>query len=85
MTNPMQLHPLPPREYIERFVYRLDLKLGPVYSSQYKEFEVWCHARLGIKYKDWCITTAGKGVYTLHCTNNKWATFLALTWVDMIV
>jgi uncharacterized protein YycO len=72
-------------DYLKQFEYRVTIKLGPTYSNQYQEFSTWCHARLGDKYKDWFITSNSKGVYTLFCRSNKWATFLALTWVDNLV
>ena len=71
-------------EYLKQFEYRLCVRLGPTYKPEYKEFVEWCDTRLGIKFKDWFITSNGKGTYTLHARSNKWATFLALTWVDYI-
>ena len=72
-------------EYIERFDYRLTVKLGKTYTPEFKEFSAWCENRLGTKYKDWFLTSNSKGHYTLFCKSNKWSTFLALTWVDKIV
>jgi hypothetical protein len=69
-------------DYLKQFEYKVTLKLGPTYSKEYQEFSTWCHARLGVKFKDWFITSNSRGVYTLFCRSNKWATFLALTWVD---
>jgi len=72
-------------DYLKQFEYRITIKLGPTHSNQYQEFTAWCHTRLGIKFKDWFITSNSKGVYTLYARSNKWATFLALTWLDKIV
>ena len=72
-------------DYLEQFEYRIQLQLGPTYSNQYKEFSAWCQQRLGIKFKDWFLTSNSKGVYTVFVRSNKWASFLALTWVDYIV
>ena len=69
-------------DYIKQFEYRMAFKLGASYSKEYKEFHDWCSTRLGIKFKDWFITSNSKGVYTIYVRSSKWASFLALTWVD---
>ena len=69
-------------DYLKQFEYRITLKLGNSYTQEFKEFNAWCEARLGDKYKDWFITSDSKGTYTLHARSSKWASFLALTWVD---
>ena len=71
-------------DYLKQFEYKLTLNLGPTYKPKYEEFSVWCHTHLGTKFKDWFITSNGKGHYTLFARSSKWATFLALTWVDYI-
>jgi uncharacterized protein YycO len=72
-------------DYISNFDHKVTVKLGYTYTSKYKEFTEWCEDRLGIRYKDWFLTSNGKGYYTLFCRDNKWMTFLALTYVDIIV
>jgi hypothetical protein len=72
-------------DYISQFDYRVTVKLGFTYTAKYKEFTEWCEDRLGIRYKDWFLTSNGKGYYTLLCRDNKWMTFLALTHIDIIV
>jgi hypothetical protein len=72
-------------DYLKQFEYRVTVKLGQTYTPEYQEFSAWCHERLGVKYKDWFITSNSKGQYTLYSRSNKWAMFLALTWVDNIV
>lgn len=72
-------------DYLKQFEYKITLKLGSTYSSEFKEFTEWCQTRLGTKYKDWFLYNSSKGEYVLFCRNNKWATFLALTHVDKIV
>ena len=72
-------------DYLKQFDYRITVKLGPTYKSEYQEFSAWCTAHLGVKYKDWFITSNSRGAYTLHARSNKWDTFLTLTWVDYMV
>lgn len=72
-------------DYLERFGYSVTVKLGKSYSKEFKSFYEWCQSHLGVHYKDWFIVSAGKDTYTLKCQNDKWATFLILTWVDKIV
>jgi hypothetical protein len=76
--------PIPNINYLERFDYAVKVKLGKVYSKEFKEFYAWCDQHLGVHYKDWFIINAGKDIYTLRCRNDKWATFLALSWFDVI-
>jgi hypothetical protein len=71
-------------DYLKRFEYKLTVKLGPSHTDEFKEFTLWCHEHLGTKYKDWFMTSNGKGHYTLFARSSKWATFLALTWIDVI-
>ena len=71
-------------DYLKQFEYRIQLRLGPTYSNQYQEFSVWCHTRLGPKFKDWFVTSNSKGVYTIFIRSSKWASFLTLTWVDYL-
>ena len=71
-------------EYLAQFEYKVTLRLGASYSAEFKEFTEWCTQRLGVKYKDWFMYAQNKGTYTLFCRNNKWAIFLALTYVDKI-
>jgi hypothetical protein len=72
-------------DYLKQFEYRITINLGPTYKPEYEEFSAWCHDKLGVKFKDWFITSNGKGVYTLHARSNKWSTFLAFKWLDKIV
>ena len=72
------------QDYLDRFGYVVTVKLGHSYSKEFKEFYSWCGSHLGVHYKDWFIVSAGKDIYTLRCRNDKWATFLALTWFDVI-
>jgi len=72
-------------DYLKQFEYRITIQLGHTYTTDYKEFHEWCNTRLGNKYKDWFITSNGKGNYTLFARSNKWSTFLSLTWVDKII
>ena len=76
--------PTPNIDYLERFDYAITVKLGKSYSKEFKTFYEWCNSHLGVKYKDWFIVSSGKDTYTLKCRNNKWAMFLALTWIDVI-
>ena len=71
-------------EYLKKFEYRVNVRLGSTYTKEYTEFHAWCKARLGEQYKDWFIYSLGHGKYRVFVTDNKWATFLALTWVDML-
>ena len=72
-------------DYLSQFNYKVTVKLGYTYTTEYKDFAEWCKTRLGVQYKDWFLTSNGKGNYTLFCRDNKWMTFLALTHVDIIV
>ena len=72
-------------EYLDQFTYKIHLRLGPTYSKEFRDFTEWCQERLGQKYKDWFLYSAGKDHYVLFMRNSKWGTFLALTWVDNIV
>jgi hypothetical protein len=72
-------------EYIAQFPYSIKLKFGPSHGDEFRDFDIWCHRHLGNKFKDWFIISAGKGVYTLYSRDNKWATFLILTYVDNLV
>ncbi len=76
--------PLANQDYLDKFGYTVTVKLGRSHTKEFKEFYSWCKARLGEQYKDWFIVSAGKDIYTLRCRNAKWATFLALTWFDVI-
>ena len=69
-------------EYLAKFEYRVILKLGHTYTVAYNDFHAWCKERLGEQYKDWFIYPLGNGKYQLFMRNAKWASFLALTWVD---
>ena len=71
-------------DYLAQFSYRVDVKLGHTYTQEFKDFTAWCEARLGPKYKAWFLYTLGNGRYTLWLREDKWASFLALTWVDVI-
>jgi hypothetical protein len=70
--------------YLKQFDYRVNVKLGSTYTREYNDFLDWCRARLGQQYKDWFIYSLGKGKYCVFIRESKWATFLALTWVDML-
>ena len=72
-------------DYLKRFEYRLTVRLGASHTAEYKQFDIWCQTHLGAKFKDWFITSNSKGTYTLYSRSNKWAMFLALTWVDKLV
>lgn len=72
-------------DYLKQFDYRITVKFGPTYTAEYQEFSAWCTAHLGVKYKDWFITSNSRGAYTLHARSNKWVTFLTLTWIDYMV
>ncbi len=71
-------------DYLDKFVYKQNIKLGPSYGEDFKEFHAWCEERLGIKYKDWFLFPCGKNTYTLFCSSDKWAMFLALTHIDKL-
>ena len=71
-------------EYLAQFKYRVVVKLGHSHTDEFKEFNVWCEQRLGNKYKDWFLTSKGRGTYTLFCRDSKWASFLALSHVDKL-
>lgn len=72
-------------EYLAKFEFKVTVKLGNSYQAEFTEFNTWCEERLGPKYKDWFLVSNGKGIYTLFCKSNKWASFLALTHVDKLV
>lgn len=72
-------------DYAKQFEYRVTVKLGASHTEPFKEFNQWCEQHLGVKYRDWFITSNSRGVYTLFARSNKWATFLALSHVDKIV
>jgi hypothetical protein len=69
-------------DYLKQFEYRLTVKLGASHTKEFKEFNEWCQEHLGTKFKDWFITSSSRGVYTLYARSSKWASFLALTYVD---
>ena len=69
-------------DYLAQFEYKVVVRLGNTYTQEYKDFGTWCAARLGIQYKDWFIYALGNGKYCVFIRSSKWATFLALTWVD---
>lgn len=71
-------------EYLDNFSYQQELKLGPSYGMDFKEFHDWCETNLGTKFKDWFLFSSGKHTYTLYCRNDKWAIFLKLTHVDKL-
>ena len=71
-------------EYLDKFVYKQTVKLGPTHGQKFKDFSCWCHEHLGVKFKDWFLFPAGRDTYTLFCRSDKWAIFLALTWFDVI-
>ena len=71
-------------EYLKKFEYKVQVKLGSTFTKEYTDFLEWCRARLGQQYKDWFIYSLGKGKYCVFITDSKWATFLALTWVDFL-
>ena len=71
-------------EYMSRFTYRVTLRLGPSHGREFKEFMAWCRERLGTQHKDWCVLSKSKDTYTLFCLSDKWAMFLALTYIDNI-
>jgi hypothetical protein len=75
----------PPADYLNRFDYHITVQLGPVHSVQFKQFYAWCEQRLGVKYRDWFIVSAGQHTYRLHHVNAKWSSILTLTWVDNLV
>jgi hypothetical protein len=72
------------KDYFEQFDYTIAVRLGRTYTPEFKEFTAWCDLHLGTRYKDWFIISSGPNIYTLTCRNNKRATFLALTWIDVI-
>ena len=72
-------------EYLEQFEYRVDVRLGSTYTQEYSDFNDWCKLRLGSQYKDWFIYSLGHGKYCVFIRSSKWATFLALTWVDNLI
>jgi len=72
-------------EYMTTFGYSIQLRLGPSHSDKFKDFHAWCREHLGTQYRDWFIMNHGPGIYTLRCKDNKWAMFLALSWVDIII
>ena len=72
-------------DYINNFDYVVELKLGPSYGKEFKDFYEWCSIRLGNRYKDWFIMSSGKHTYKVYCRTSKWSSFLAITWIDNIV
>ena len=73
--------------YLKNFPYRISVNLGKVYTEEFKEFNQWCEANLGTKYKDWFLAGAG-GVrntkYTLYLKDTKKSMFLALKFSESI-
>lgn len=74
-------------EYVSNFTVKLSFIFGQVYTPEFKEFNKWCEANLGTKYKDWFLVGGG-GVrntkYTLYLKNSKRSTFLALKYSEHI-
>lgn len=73
--------------YMQNFPYSISVKLGKVYSQEFKEFHEWCHKHLGKKYKDWFIVANGVsklGTFTLYLKDNKMSMFLALKYSESI-
>ncbi len=73
------------RDYLSKFSYHVELSLGASWTTEFKDFNAWCEQRLGTKYKDWFLYSTGSKTYILFLRNDRWASFLALTWVDFIV
>lgn len=71
-------------DYLKQFEFKVVVKLGSTYTPEYTEFHAWCKDRLGAQYKDWFIYALGHGKYCVFIRSSKWASFLALTWVDML-
>ena len=74
--------------YMKKFDYHVELKLGATYSKEYREFDEWCHANLGEKYKDWFIMGQGgaKDIqYILHLKHSRWGILLALKFPDLVL
>ena len=73
--------------YMKKFDYHIELKLGPTWSEEYKEFDQWCWDNLGEKYKDWFVMGQGgsKDIrYTLHLRNSRWGVILPLRFPDLV-
>ena len=73
------------RETLKRF---MNQKKAPQEKpEEFKEFNQWCEANLGTKYKDWFLAGAG-GVrntkYTLYLKDTKKSMFLALKFSESI-
>jgi len=71
------------RDYMLSFPYHIVVNLGKVYTSEFKEFNRWCEANLGKKYKDWFLI-GRPGEYTLYLKDNKRSMFLALKYSESI-
>lgn len=71
-------------EYLSNFGYRIRLKAGYTWSAEFQEFNKWCEENLGTKYKDWFLAAGGNRHYILYVKNNKWASFLALRFAELV-
>ena len=74
-------------DYLKNFPYRIRVSLGKVHTAEFKEFNQWCTANLGIKYKDWFLAGAGGTrtiQYTLYLKDSKKSMFLALKYSECI-
>ncbi len=70
-------------EYMKNFPYNIRVKLGKVYSQEFKDFNNWCEDNLGTKYKDWFLV-GSPGRYTLYLKDTKKSMFLALKFSEAI-
>jgi hypothetical protein len=73
--------------YMKNFPFHIKIKLGRVYTAEFKEFNAWCESNLGVKYKDWFITSQSgpsTGNYTLWLKDTKKSMFLTLKFSESI-
>lgn len=70
-------------EYMKNFPFHIRVNLGKVYTQEFKEFNAWCEANLGTKYKDWFLI-GQPGRYTLWLKDTKKSMFLALKYSESI-
>lgn len=70
-------------DYMKKFPYHIKVKLGKVYTPEFKEFHEWCVNNLGIKYKDWHLI-GSPGNYTLWLKDTKKSMFLTLKYSESI-
>lgn len=88
LKQPYQPHPdefgVEFAKYMRRFPFQITVRIGKVYTPEFKEFHKWCEDNLGKKHLDWFIHARDRNRYTLFLRDSKWNMFLALKFSDIV-